>query len=1247
VGAETPSRIEVGHGHASLGDARAAGRQAALDAASSVSARPLSLVLVFSSVRYDPSEVLRGVREVTGDAPLIGVSTADEIDGDELRQSVVVAVLASREISVQIGAAAGVASDWRGALDASLGAPGLAPYFAGPQRWLEASRAGRSVFALLFTAVTSGAPPSSSHDILEALSRRAGGRLPIFGGAAADEGRRWVLAGASALREGVALAVVETSLQYGIASAHGFLPADEQVLVTAASGHEALELDGRPAAERYAELAGTARPALEGLHLALASGFLLGMPDAYGEHVPLLACTFTARGGVLFNRRITEGMVLRRLRADGTPTGRAGLLALRKAVLRGHVSEPAFVVAACCALRPRILGASASGDVAELARALAGTPLVGFRSSGAQGLDDAGASVHSDGMISVLALGRELSREARVAGDNELLRRGLEESAAELRRSNEQLRWAQAQQHALLDSIADMAWLKDVEGRYLAVNRPFAATLGITPEGALGKRDPELWPPEIARELRAEDLTVMASGSQSIDRQMTMPDGRRRWFEVVKVPYLDQDGVVLGTAAVARDVTERRDVEAGRESAMRSLAEALERVCRTEAQQRALLDGMTDLAWLKDEEGRFIAVNQSFAQMVGRTVEEMVGKTDHDVFDLERAQTNRSEDAAVMASGEALRLEQELAAGDGRSIWVEKIKVPFRDEQGRVAGTVGIARDVTHRQELERLRQRNQEELEALVRDRTAMLQSVAEDLESRLLQLRLAEETLRESEEKYRMLVRATPSSAVFLVDGELRYTLAEGALLEGAGANAQAMIGRRVREHPGPEGEVFAPMLERALAGEAGEAEAAVLGRSVVALRAAPVRAPDGSIRGAMLAAADVTERRRLEEQFRQAQKMEAVGRLAGGVAHDFNNILTVILGSAKDLARRSGADQEARGLAEEVLEAGQRAAALTRQLLAFSRQQALRPCEIDVNEIVRGMEKMLRRLIGADIEIVTRLEDELGPVLADPGQLEQVVVNLVVNARDAMPKGGRLTLQTREVERVPEGSAGAGAAPRPHVLLSVSDTGHGMAPTVLEHVFEPFFTTKERGKGTGLGLATVFGIVKQSGGGVNVTSEPGVGTTFHVYLPRVGEARVGSAGALAEAQAARGKETVLLVEDDAGVRTFMRRSLEAVGYRVLEAKAPGEAVQLAGVPELSVDLLLTDVVMPVMAGPDLAAKLLALRPGLRVLFVSGYTEDAGLRSGTLPPGQAFLQKPFTGDELARTVRTVLDMAVPEPGV
>ena len=1018
VSGDATASIEVGRGHAELDDARAAGRAAALSATAEIGSRPPSLVLVFSSRGGDGAEVLRGVREVTGEAAVVGVSAAAVVDAGELEPSVVVAAMASPEIRVEVGAAPWDARGWRASLCAALRAPGLAPYFEGAQRWLQASRAGRSAFALVFTSGEGPAIRPTAGELRRAVSAAAGGRLPVLVGAAGAAGgtrETWVLAGERVLSDGIAVAVVETSLQFGIATASG----------------------------------------------------------SAGE-------------------------------------GRAGdaAAALRDAVLGGSVSDPALVLASW---------AGATAGVEGLARALAGTPLVGFR-----GADEEGVAA------SVLALGRELSREAQVARENALLRREVEEREAELRRSHEALRWTQAQQRALLDSIADMAWLKDHDGVYLSVNRPFAAFLGVAPEEAVGRRDAELWPPELARLLRAEDLAVMASGAQSIERQMAEHDGRTRWFEVVKVPYLGEGGAVLGTAAVARDVTERKEVEAGRESALRDLADALERVCRTEAQQRALLDGMTDFAWLKDQEGRFIAVNQSFAEVNGRAVEDMVGRTDYDVFERERADRNRAEDASVMASGAALRLEQELVCGTGLRIWVEKIKVPFRDEQGRVAGTVGIARDVTHRRELERLRQRTQEDLEALVRERTAMLQRAAEDLESRLEQLHRAEE------------------------------------------------------------------------------------------------------------------ERRRLEEQFRQAQKMEAVGRLAGGVAHDFNNLLTVILGSAKDLARRSGGDAEARELAEEVLEAGQRAAALTRQLLAFSRQQALSPREIDVNEIVRGLEKMLRRLIGADIEIVTRLEDGLGPVLADPGQIEQVVMNLVVNARDAMPRGGRLTLQTREVERASEADGVQGGL-RPHVLVAVSDTGHGMEPQVLEHVFEPFFTTKERGKGTGLGLATVFGIVKQSGGTVSVRSAPGAGTTFEVYLPRAGAPRPGAGRPRAEERAARGEETVLLVEDDAAVRAFMRRSLDAAGYRVLETGQPHEAVKLAGAPGAALDMLLTDVIMPAMAGPDLAARLLALRPGLRVLFVSGYTEDAGLRSGALPAGQTFLQKPFTGDELARAVRAALDGPLP----
>jgi len=391
------------------------------------------------------------------------------------------------------------------------------------------------------------------------------------------------------------------------------------------------------------------------------------------------------------------------------------------------------------------------------------------------------------------------------------------------------------------------------------------------------------------------------------------------------------------------------------------------------------------------------------------------------------------------------------------------------------------------------------------------------------------------------------------------------------------------------------------------------------------------------------DVTERQRLEEQLRQAQKMEAVGRLAGGVAHDFNNLLTAILGSSELLLGRLGPDHPERVEAEEIRKAAMWAADLTRQLLAFSRQQVLDPQLFDLSAAVTKMDKMLRRLIRADITFRTHLASDLGPVRADPGQIGQVIMNLVVNACDAMPDGGTLTIETANVE------VGAGheqdqvPAPGAYVVLTVSDTGLGMDATTRAHIFEPFFTTKERGKGTGLGLSTVYGIVQQSEGYVSLESEPGRGTTFKVYLPRI-DSRVEAAAAGAVRAAPQGgAETILVVEDQEPVRRLTRKILETKGYAVLAAADGPEALRVAQHHAGAIHVLVTDVVMPGMSGREVGRRLSAERPGMRVLYLSGHADDSIVRHGVLEPGLAFLQKPFTPDTLARRVRDLLD-APPE---
>jgi signal transduction histidine kinase/ActR/RegA family two-component response regulator len=382
-----------------------------------------------------------------------------------------------------------------------------------------------------------------------------------------------------------------------------------------------------------------------------------------------------------------------------------------------------------------------------------------------------------------------------------------------------------------------------------------------------------------------------------------------------------------------------------------------------------------------------------------------------------------------------------------------------------------------------------------------------------------------------------------------------------------------------------------------------------------------------------------RQSEDHLRQAQKMEAVGRLAGGVAHDFNNLMTVIMGRTELLLSRLEENEILSRNAEEIKRTAERAVSLTQQLLAFSRKQVLTPKVLDLNTVVANMERMLRRLIGEDIDLATVLGPALDRIKADPSQLEQVIMNLVINAADAMPSGGRLTIETTNTY-LDQGYARnhPSVLPGSYVMLAVSDNGTGMDADTQARIFEPFFTTKGQGKGTGLGLATVYGIVKQSGGYIWVYSEPGWGTTFKIYLPRVADVVV-VPEPLPEPGRVHGSETILLVEDEAGVRELTREILQVQGYTVLEAQHGPGALEVCRQYPGTIDLMVTDVVMPQMSGPELSEQAALVRPSMKVIYISGYADRAIVRHGLLEADTIYLQKPFTPDALARKVREALD--------
>jgi PAS domain S-box-containing protein len=505
----------------------------------------------------------------------------------------------------------------------------------------------------------------------------------------------------------------------------------------------------------------------------------------------------------------------------------------------------------------------------------------------------------------------------------------------------------------------------------------------------------------------------------------------------------------------------------------------------------------------------------------------------------------------------------------------------------------------------------------------------------------RRAEEVLKQSEERYRSLVEAAAQGIVIHQDWRIRYANPACARLFGYDSPRE-LAGRDWEALVAPEER--AALLARELACLRGERPAVQpawrgLRRDASRLWVESTEnlVPWEGRSAVALFLSDATERQRLEEHVAQGQKMEAVGQLAGGVAHDFNNLLTVINGYAELLLRNLRAEDTARRLVQGILEAGERATALTRHLLAFSRKQVLEPRVLDLNALVRDATGMLGRLIGENVELHTDLDPALLPVRADPGQLEQVVMNLVVNARDAMPGGGRVTVTTANVELT---GAGPNGRPGRFVALAVGDTGHGMTEEVKARIFEPFFTTKAAGKGTGLGLATVYAIVRASGGHIEVESAPNRGTRFRVYLPPAPEAEPASwPPRPGLAAAPRGDETVLLVEDDDGVRVISRHVLQAQGYHVLEAIHGQAAVEICDGHPGPIHLLVTDIVMPQMGGRELAQVLLRLHPEMRVLYLSGYPEHAAAAGGPEADGDDFLQKPFKPAALAEKVRHVLD--------
>jgi len=528
----------------------------------------------------------------------------------------------------------------------------------------------------------------------------------------------------------------------------------------------------------------------------------------------------------------------------------------------------------------------------------------------------------------------------------------------------------------------------------------------------------------------------------------------------------------------------------------------------------------------------------------------------------------------------------------------------------------------------------------------------------------RLGQAVQRATDERHLVHAKRAAENALLLAEERIRFAIEASRVgiweadLQSGVIRASEMLEALHGLLPGSFAGTIADFLERVETADRPAIEAAIQRAHAERTDVTAIyrtRWPDGTVRwisvsgrtvydeaGRPIRAAgigqDVTERVRLEEQYRQSQKMEAIGLLAGGIAHDFNNLLTAIEGYSMLMAEAMRPDDPQQAHLAEVRRAAERATALTRQLLAFGRRQILEPRVLDLRDSVRSMGPMLKRLIGENVDIVVTANANPARVKADPGQIEQVILNLAINARDAMPRGGMLTFDVSDARlTIADARSGATVVPGRYTLLTVSDTGQGMDAETQARVFEPFFTTKQKGKGTGLGLSTVYGIVKQSDGYIWVESTPGEGTRFSIYLPGVDQ-DVQPAVPRPGNESLTGAETIFVVEDEESVRSLVRKALERYGYRVLTAATPNEAIELARTTQESIDLLISDVVLPQMSGRALADRILPSKPGTRLLFMSGYTDDAIVHHGVLDEGTPFIQKPFTPQALARKVRQVL---------
>jgi len=817
-----------------------------------------------------------------------------------------------------------------------------------------------------------------------------------------------------------------------------------------------------------------------------------------------------------------------------------------------------------------------------------------------------------------------------------------EEHAASIEREQSRL---------FVESVKDYAiFMLDPQGRVLTWNAGARGLKGYEAHEIIGTHLSVFYPAEVRATGKPNQIIEAAAAQGRVvdEGWRVRKDGSRFWANAVITAVRDGGGQLVGFAKVTRDLTERTVAEEALRRNEESLATTL----------RSIGDGVI----ATDAAGNVVRMNPVAEQLTGWSGAEANGRPFAEVFRIVHEETRLpavNPIERVLREGIAVGLANHtsLIAKDGTERPIADSAAPIRDGAGELTGAVLVFRDTAVEREAERK-----------LREANAFVDSILENIPDMVFVKEAGELRFKRFNRAGEKLL-GTPREQLIGKNDFDFFPKSQAEFFQAK--DREVLQGKQVVDIPEepietPRGQRWLHTKKVPLLDEEGRARYLLgiseditdrklmadglrlahdeLERRVAKRTADLVKANEELQREARERKGAEAALRKSEEQLRQSQKMEATGRLAGGIAHDFNNLLSVILSYSAMLISDLPRDSPVRADVEEIRRAGERAAMLTRQLLAFSRQQVLAPAVVDLNEIITGMDKMLGRIIGEDVELRIVTAAKLGKTRVDPGQIEQVIMNLVVNAREAMPRGGTVSIETADVDLGSDYAADhPGVTAGPHVMLAVTDTGTGMDNATQTRIFEPFFTTKETG--TGLGLSTTFGIVKQSGGHLWVYSEPGRGSTFKVYLPRSSGDGV-AAKAAGPAPVDRGSETILLVEDEEQVRAITRSILARNGYQVLEAKGPVDAVTLCERFAGTIHLLLTDLVMPKMSGRELAEKLSPQRRGMRVLFMSGYTHDTVVHHGVLEASIAFLQKPLTPESLTRKVREVLDGPPPPPG-